>query len=66
MVIIVIIIIIIIIFKIIIIIINLIGPSFELIKKVSVAKLCCVQDQGGACHRVVEPGEDDNKDVDDG
>ena len=49
------IIIIIMIIMIIMIIINLICPSFKLIKKVSVAKLCCVQDQGGACHCVVEP-----------
>ena len=44
---------------------HLVCPSFKLIKKVSVAKLCCVQDQGGTRHCVVEPGHDDHDDDDD-
>ena len=37
---------------------HLICASFELIEQVRVAKLSCVEDQGRASHRVVEPGED--------
>ena len=46
---------------------HLICASFELIEQVCVAELCCVEDQGRASHRVVEPGEDlDHGDVEDG
>ena len=46
---------------------HLICAGFELIEQVCVAKLCCVEDQGRASHRVVEPGEDlDHGDVEDG
>ena len=42
----------------IVVIVNLICPSLKFIKKVGVAKLCCVQDQGGTRHCVVEPDHD--------
>ena len=46
---------------------HLICASFELIEQVRVAKLSCVEDQGRASHRVVEPREDiDHGDVEDG